>query len=435
MMMTNTNSTSSPFLLCAPLCPLWLIYSMINSNRGGLLLLAVFAAALSCPAVADEPDDSPGIVELSIEQLPAIAGREDADWTQARTAHVPGDAPLWLTTASLTGKTGTHAYHDIFQMLSRDGGKTWSDPAVIPTLRRVKTSDGYEVAPGDLWPAFHEQTGKVLTTGKTFNFEAGRREEKLRERVSYAVFDPQSGEWGPLRFLDLPKTDHSGAMVVAANAGCNQRVDLANGDVLLPVRYWRSEEGKNYVSTVVRCKFDGETLTYLQHGTEHTIERGRGLYEPSLGEHAGRFFLTLRADHSAYVAASSDGLHFSPIREWAFDDGAVLGSYNTQQHWATIGGGLFLIYTRRGADNDHIFRHRAPLFIAQVDPEELHVIRATERILLPENRATLGNSGVCRISPTDALITCGEGRVSYGERKGEKNRVLFVKVSVREEEE
>ncbi len=41
--------------------------------------------------------------------------------------------------------------------------------------------------------------------------------------------------------------------------------------------------------------------------------------------------------------------------------------------------GGFLVYTRRGADNDHVFRHRAPLFIAQVDPKRLDVIRASER--------------------------------------------------------
>jgi hypothetical protein len=31
------------------------------------------------------------------------------------------------------------------------------------------------------------------------------------------------------------------------------------------------------------------------------------------------------------------------------DDGAELGSYNTQQHWLSHGDGLFLMYTRRGA--------------------------------------------------------------------------------------
>ena len=54
-----------------------------------------------------------------------------------------------------------------------------------------------------------------------------------------------------------------------------------------------------------------------------------------------------------------------------------------------IAGGLFLVYTRRGANNDHIPRNRAPLFIARVDPGKLHVIRATERIAIPERGADI----------------------------------------------
>lgn len=226
----------------------------------------------------------------------------------------------------------------------------------------------------------------------------------------------------------MPERDHAGEPVIAANAGCHQRVHLENGEVLLPVRYQRSPQKRQYVSVVVRCDFDGETLSYKEHGTEHTAPTGRGLYEPSLTEHDGRFFLTLRADHSAFVTSGKDGVHFDPQREWTFDDGQPLGSYNTQQHWVTCGGGLFLVYTRRGADNDHIMRHRAPLFIGQVDPDRLCVIRATERVLLPENDATLGNSGICRVSDTESWVTCGEGRVSHGTRKGENNKALFARI-------
>ena len=31
--------------------------------------------------------------------------------------------------------------------------------------------------------------------------------------------------------------------------------------------------------------------------------------------------------------------------------------------------GIFLVYTRKGVGSDHVFRHRAPLFMAQVDPK------------------------------------------------------------------
>tara|TARA_B110000444_G_scaffold253359_2_gene284104 strand:- start:94 stop:1014 length:921 start_codon:yes stop_codon:yes gene_type:complete len=302
---------------------------------------------------------------------------------------------------------------------------------LIKSLQRVKEADGFEISPGDLWPTWHAKSGMVLTTGKTFNFAKGTEEKRLREKVSYAVADPRSKTWGEMKFLAMPEKDHSGRKITACNAGNHQRVDLPNGEILLPVRYVADVQKHNYTSTVARCRFDGETLTYLEHGTELNIPRDRGLYEPSLTEFEGRYFLTLRADHSAYVTSSKDGLKFDPVREWTFDDGLSLGSYNTQQHWLTCGGGLFLIYTRKGAHNDHMFRHRAPLFIAQVNPETLQVMRKTERVLIAENQATLGNSGVCRINDHESWVTCGEGLMRLGKRKGEHNKVFHVKITAK----
>ncbi len=388
-----------------------------------LLTSALFAALFAPSAQAVEP------VPLKFENLTPINGTDDWDWWQARTAYVPLDEPFWVTTMSETGKTGTHNFHDIYHTFSEDGGQSWSQPEIVPTLRRAKQPDGYEIAPGDLWPKWHANTQTVLITGKTFNFADGTKENRTREQVSYAVMDPQTRKWGPLEFLKTPAKDHAGFPIVAANAGCNQRVDLPDGDVLLPVRYQRDPKSRNYTSVVMRCGFDGTTLTYKEHGSELNIPDRRGFYEPSLEEFEGKYYFTLRTDRSAYVTSGSDGIHFDPPREWRFDDGELLGSYNTQQHWVTVGGGLFLIYTRRGADNDHIIRHRAPLFIGQVDPETLQVIRATERILLPENHAALGNSGTCRISANEVWVTCGEGMLSRGKRKGENNKVLIVKIT------
>ena len=373
---------------------------------------------------------SPEPVTLKIESLGSIEGTDKWDWWQARTAFVPGEAPFWITTMSETGKRVSHDFHDVYQSLSRDGGMTWSKPELIRSLSRMKQPDGFEVSPGDLWPTWHAKSGKVLTTGKTFNFAEGKHEKCLREKVSYAVMDPVTGAWGPMKFLAMPGKDHAGRPITACNAGNNQRVDLPNGEILLPVRYVADVKKHNYTSTVARCRFDGETLTYLEHGTELNIPQDRGLYEPSLTEFKGRYFLTLRADHSAYVTSSKDGLKFDPVREWTFDDGKPLGSYNTQQHWVTCAGGLFLVYTRKGADNDHLFRHRAPLFIAQVNPDTLQVMRATERVLIAENHATLGNSGVCRIGDHESWVTCGEGLMRLGKRKEQRNKVFHVKISV-----
>ena len=78
---------------------------------------------------------------------------------------------------------------------------------------------------------------------------------------------------------------------------------------------------------------------------------------------------------------------FEKLKPWTFDDGTELGSYNTQQHWVSHSDGLYLVYTRRGANNDHVFRNRAPLFMAQVDPEKLQVIRSSEKNPCPRKRS------------------------------------------------
>ena len=392
-------------------------------------ITATFLAALLIPLASGTVSGKEvKIVKLEIDSLTEIPGRDKQwDWWQARTA-LEGSKPMWITTMSETGREGVHNFHDIYQSVSLDGGKIWTSPKIIPELKRAKQNDGYEVSAGDLWPTYHAKSGKVITTGKTFNFEDGTKENRRREKVSYAVMDPKDGSWGPLRFLEMPEKDHNGNIIMAANAGNTQRVDRPKGEILLPVRYRADAKKFNYTSIVARCRFDGNKLSYLEHGSELNIPQGRGLYEPSLIMHNKWFYLTLRADHSGFVTRSHDGLVFEKIREWSFDDGEPLGSYNTQQHWAEIGGGLFLIYTRRGAENDHIFRHRAPLFIAQVDPDRLCVIRQTEQILLPTNEATLGNSGICYISDHESWITCGEGLLRLGKRKDEVNKVHVVRV-------
>lgn len=366
--------------------------------------------------------------KLRIERNTIVEGDAEWDWTQARTAIAPLYPTRWFTTMSRTAKVGSHGYHDVYLITSTDRGKSWTKPQIIPSLRRAKQPDGYEVVAGDLWPKYHGPTGKILVTGKTFNFENGTKENILREQVSYAVIDPQTQNCGPLQTIEMPEKDHGGQPIIAPNAGCHQRVDLKNGDILLPIRYQRSPKKRIYVTIVARCRFDGKTLKYIEHGSEHFIPTKRGLYEPSVTQFGQEFFLTMRADDGAYVAKSSDGINYTDHIPWTFDDGKPLGSYNTQQHWATVGGKLYLIYTRRGANNDHIMRHRAPLFIAQVNPEKLQVLRKTEQILIPENHATLGNSGVCRINGNETWITVAEGRVSHGKRQGENNKVLLAKI-------
>ena len=345
---------------------------------------------------------------FQIERQVIARGDARDDWRQARPAPLPGRPGSAITTLSQTPPQGAHGYRDVFVQRTDDDGKSWSDPQLIPSLKRSRQSDGADHVFSDLWPTSHPRTGTVLITGKIFTFENGTTENTLREHTAYAVYHVDQDVVGPLRILELPKVDHEGKTLISPNAGCHQPVCLENGDLLLPVRYQKAAKPRHYTSCIMHCRFDGETLQYVRHGTEHTLHSGRGLYEPSLTEHRGRYFFTMRADDGAYVARSDDGLNFPPEQPWKFDDGTLLGSKNTQQHWLSIAGRLFLIYTREGAGNDTVFRHRAPLFIAEVDPDRLCVLRATEQTVLPNDGGLYGNSGVVKASNTEAWITCAD---------------------------
>ena len=337
-----------------------------------------------------------------------------------------------LVTSQETEREGSHGYRDVWQTDLLLSGGPWSESKRIENLRRKTLPNGDDLAIGDVCPKWHAKTQTVLATGKTFTFHDGKREDRLLERVSYSVFTPKrgespSGEWSGLQLLDLPATDHAGMSIISPNSGCCQRFDLPDGNVLLPIRYRRDAKSSDYTTLVALCRFDGKTLTYVRHGSELTRTKNRGYGEPSLTRFQKHFYLTLRSDDTGFVARSSDGLSYESPVEWKYDDGAVLGNYNTQQHWVTHRDGLYLVYTRRNADNDHIFRHRAPLFIAQVDPERLCVIRATEQILVPQNHADLGNFGVLDVNPQETWVVVAE-YPAIGKRKSEQNEVMVAKL-------
>ena len=361
-------------------------------------------------------------------------------WVHARPGVIPGDPPSVVVTMQKLRLTGSDVFYEINDMRTDDGGETWVGPTPhADTLGRRQVAEGVEECVCDFWPMWHDRSGTLLGTGHTVRYVADDHPDQLMPATTgYSVYDPQSRTWTSWAGLDMPDIPK----FFAAAAGCTQRVDLPDGDVLLPIYFRLPETAEGHfefqgVSTVLRCGFDGRTLRYIEHGTEMTLPAGRGLVEPSVVCSAGRYFLTLRNDDAGYVTAGEDGLHFDEPRLWTFDDGSDLGSYNTQQHWVTHAGELYLVYTRRGADNDHVMRHRAPLFIAQVDKDRLCVIRETERILVPERGARLGNFGVARINDNETWVVVSEWMQTKEpdwwdsticERYGSDNSVFAAKI-------
>jgi hypothetical protein len=325
-------------------------------------------------------------------------------WVHPRAGAIPGAPPKVVLTMQKLLLTGSDVFFALNEMRSDDLGRSWHGPIEHgATLGRRDEPGGVIVAVCDFWPKWHARTGTLLGIGHTVRYRNDRVIAERDRETAYATYDPQSRAWTPWTTLVMPDP----VKFQSAGAGCVQRVDLPDGDILLPI-YFKSKTQRAYRTTVLRCSFDGRKLSYRRHGNEMTVDIDRGLYEPSLTRFRGRYYLTLRNDRAGYVAAGDDGLNFDTPRPWLWDDGTDLGNYNTQQHWVAHSDGLFLVYTRRGANNDHVFRHRAPLFMAQVDPERLRVIRATERILVPERGARLGNFGVTDVNERETWVTVAE---------------------------
>jgi hypothetical protein len=348
-------------------------------------------------------------------------------WTQARAGAIPpaapGENPTMVLTMQKIRLTGSDDYEPIHSLYSTDLGQTWSVPVEQAAFARQPVTglgnDTIERTVCDFTPKWHSATGKLLGTGHSVYYSGDHLMKDRPRETPYSVYDPATHEWSVWHTLEMPDPEK----FYNAGAGCTQRVDLPNGEILLPV-YFKPRGSTRSSSIIVRCSFDGEKLEYIEHGTELSVDVARGLGEPSLTYYQDRYFLALRNDEHNYFAVGDDGLHFSEPRRWQFDDGEELGSYNTQQHWVTHSGGLFLVYTRRGLDNDHVFRHRAPLVMAQVDTDNMRVLRETERLVIPERGARLGNFGVTEVSEYESWVVEAE----WMQNSGEWGRVMKEKV-------
>ena len=357
----------------------------------------------------------PEIVPFAVEAEPAFQElHSDFCWFHPRVAAMPGygkdGGPAVMMTIQKHLGVSDH-YSGLSTLRTDDLGQTWTEPTEIPELASRKDENNETIAVCDVTPGWLSQSGKLLAIGIKLRYnEQGKQllDQPRSHECAYAVYDPKSDTWTPWASLSMPETDGKFFLV---SPGCVQWLEQADGTLLIPA-YFRGPTGTDYTTTILHCSFDGQELKYLGHGDELTIQGGRGLYEPSLTRFQDRYFLTLRHDTAAYVTTSVDGLHFEPIRKWTFDDGQDLGSYNTQAHWLAHSSGLFLTYTRRGANNDHIMRNRAPIFVAQVDPDTLQVLRSTEQILLPERGVMLGNFGAAAITQNESWVTDSEFLVS-----------------------
>lgn len=368
-------------------------------------VIVLGAVLATSSIVANEPLEFAIQTDIPLRELSA-----DFCWFHPRAAAIPAagsdGGPALILTLQKHLRASDH-YSGLYFMRSDDLGATWTAPELPSELDWRQESDEVDIAVCDVTPGWHSESRKLIAIGTKLRYS--RTGEQLTQvpggyQCAYAIYDPATDAWTTWKLLETPHLDGKFFQLAP---GCVQWLVKPDGTLLVPC-YFKGPAGADYTSTVLHCRFNGETMTLIKSGDELAMVGGRGFVEPSLAYFDGRYYLTLRNDDGAYVTTSDDGLHFRPIVPWSFDDGGDLGSYNTQQHWLVHSNGLFLAYTRRGADNDHIFRNRAPLFVAQVDPVNLTIIRSTEQVAIPERGAPLGNFGACAISADESWITDAE---------------------------
>jgi hypothetical protein len=338
-------------------------------------------------------------------------------WFHPRAGRLP-DGSVLMTCQDITGSDN---FGQVHWSKTTDNGANWSQPEPIPAFARKDVGDGFEECVCDAVPEYHAATGKVLLMGHNvfYKHNACCADDVLppgypgRHSV-YCVGDG-NGNWGERQDLVWENPEMAGF----SSCGCAQSFTLDNGDILVPM-YFAAKGETNYSVTTMRYSFDGQTLHFQKAGTTLNQPAKRGLQEPSITSLNGVYYLTIRAeDDRGYFSTSSDGLNWSDIKQWSFDDGEVLQMSTTQQHWLTHSDGLFLVYTRRTEDNYNVMRWRAPLFVAQMDTAKQCLIRSTEQIVFPmigdgiaspDLVARMGNFHVTNVSPEESWITVGETR-------------------------
>ena len=326
-------------------------------------------------------------------------------YVQSRMAFSPNGKGVF--TCSSLALNGMDVYSGLFYSLSNDFGKTWGNFQSSATIKRYKNPDNTEQMFLDASPVYHKKANKFIIFGASLSYTG--KKHNANHEVVYSVFDESANDFKNQKILKLPYK--------ICSAGCVQVHIEDDGTILLPVSVRNNPKELGSV-VVAKCSFDGEEIKVLEIGKKITHDVRRGLYEPSIIKSGNVYFLSLRNDKTGFLARSSDGLNYAEKVALRFDDGALVGDYNTQTHWLENAGKIYLVYTRSGANNDHVFRHRAPLFIAEVDKQTLLVKRSTERAITENRGARMGNFGCINIQPKRWAVVTSEWMQGKGGWRG-----------------
>ncbi|WP_201767086.1 sialidase family protein [Novipirellula maiorica] len=376
---------------------------------------SISAAAALIPSLSLASESRSLIQSITPETLRRNRDGQSETWFHPRACMVPRGDGSSFALMTMQWIRGSDYFGPVHWTRSDDQGTTWSDPEPIDALGRVPVPehDGLMAGVCDVVPEYHAMSNTVLAMGHVV-FYRGERFSSREQLSRYPVYTVRrsNGTWSERKILHWD--DPRGSFIYTNN--CGQRTVNADGDIIMSLTFGATSKNRSVAG--VRCTFDGEQLNIVDVGPALTLNAGRGLLEPSVTRWNDRYYITLRAeDGHGYVASSRDGLNYGEKRAWCWDDNTPIAMSTTQQHWVNHPQGLFLVYTREDKTNKNVMRWRAPLWIAQVDPERLCLLRDTERIVLPmvgdgvdhpDEVALMGNFHVTDASPQETWVTVGE---------------------------
>jgi hypothetical protein len=328
--------------------------------------------------------------------------------------------------------SGSDVFGDRYVLTSEDGGRSFSAPRLFNGLPE-KNEDGVRTVSA-LNAYYHKATNSCFALGRETRYTDGHSPILSGRNIMRALtgaFDAEAMTFTSCEFVSPPGTEEWDALTFM------EPLEDDDGTVLIPA-YGRPGSRRQAEVAVFRFAVENGRLRWLESSpsiTRHDL--ARGLCEPRLTKLGGTYYLTMRSDEIGWFARSEDGMRFTVPTEWRWDDGEILTSRNTQQGWLRFPDGLFLVYTRETPHNAHIFRRRAPLFLARFDEERDCLVRDTERIAVPEMGARLGNFCVTEISDGEAWICVCEWMQTTGPnpfdhtvcaRYGANNRLWRIRI-------
>ena len=377
-----------------------------------LMFLSLTAAFAEKPCVFTRQRLFPGYDGKLCKIQPTIA-------TDGKGVAILGFQKLLLS--------GMDVFYGQYLSKSVDGGKTWSEP-VMQTALADTYENGCRVARyATVRYAFGKK--KWFAIGMAQLYDGDRRpfqkyvDGRPYGTPIYVSLDAEKGMFTKYSTLPFP-FEYEMALPFGQSLECEK------GDILLGIYFRPIGAGKKSQVVTVRYRFDGDAMEIVAAGVPVKCDRlKRGLGEPSLVRSGDKVYMTLRSDESGMWCESSDGgLTFSGLREWSWTGGTSIGNRNTQQHWVSANGGIYLAYTREDRTNSHVFRNRAPIFMARFDPSKGGLVRDSECILVPELGARLGNFCVVGDGSGGSWLVTAEWMQPAGcERYGADNSIWFVK--------